>query len=84
VARRQHGGGGRGRLGPVGNAVRGTGGAEAEWSGRMGTTTQGGNGAASIGARGQNKQIYKVAGRAARAEVSGGSRSSRLNCIIIV
>jgi hypothetical protein len=65
VARRQHGGSGRGRLGPVGNVARRrqhkggcrgygvalwrTGGGEAEWGGRMSTTTQEGNGAASVG-----------------------------------
>jgi hypothetical protein len=63
VARRQHDGGGRGRLGPVGNAAWrrsqrmgcGTAGdprRRTEQGGRMGTATQRGNNAASIGAHG--------------------------------
>jgi hypothetical protein len=73
AARRQCSGGGRGRLGPVGNAAwrsqhgggrkgwgtvrRGTGDGEAKWRGRMGTVMQGGNDAMSIRARRRDKRI---------------------------
>jgi hypothetical protein len=68
TVRRQRGGGERGILGPVGNAVRkrpqgmramlrGVDGGEAEWGGWMGTVTQGGNSTASIRARGRDERI---------------------------
>jgi hypothetical protein len=37
--------------------LRGTGGGEAEWGRRMDTATQGGNGAASIGAHRRDERI---------------------------
>jgi hypothetical protein len=73
AVRRQCSGGGRGRLGPVGNAAwrsqhgeghrgwsavrRGTGDGEAKWRGWMGTVMQGGNNATSIRARRRDKRI---------------------------
>ena len=48
---------------------------EAEWDERMGMATQGGNGVASVGARGWNEWIGLLE-RAARARVSGERRPS--------
>ena len=51
-----------------GVALRGTGGGDAEWGGRMGMATQGGNCVASIGARGQGERIGALG---ERLEASG-------------
>jgi hypothetical protein len=46
-----------------GVALRGTGSSEAEWGGQMGTTTQGGNGAASIEAHERDERIGSLGER---------------------
>ena len=49
-----------------GAVLRGTDGGEVEWRGRMGTATQGGNGAASIETRGQDERIGSLDERRVR------------------
>ena len=69
VVNRQRSGGGASQTGTGGEygtergrrgwsaVLRGPGGGEIDWGGRMGTATQGGNGTATIGTLGRDKHI---------------------------